>query len=277
MRVVRRDRTCERFGEAETMRRETVLGVTLLGLVVLAGLARADEIKVLQPNGGTYAAGSALVIKWDYTFMEGMPQTAAEKAMRIELLHFTETGAGGHGGGTAWTLDRTIAEVDVLATKYTWAIPLFVGGPNQVIRITMVKRPALTATSAPFTITRAMVAQPQAVPAALGIQVSSPEGGKTYYIGDTVPIVWSKALLQDQGNVWLFVCWPDRTTCGGGYPVANSGSYSWTIAEAEPHDLVVKVLSHDEKHSGFSGVFHVKRKLHMVPGAVSSPLKLKKN
>ncbi len=141
----------------------------------------------------------------------------------------------------------------------------------------MVNRPALTAMSAPFTITRAMAARPQAAPRVLGIQVTSPETGKTYYIGDTVPITWSTVLLQNQGTVWLFVCWPDRTTCGGGYPVANTGTYSWTISEAEPHDLVIKVLSHDEKLSGFSGVFHVKRKLNVVPGAVSSPLKLKKN
>ncbi len=255
------------------MRRAHVLGVAILGLVMFAGPARADEIKVLKPNGGTFDAGHQLLITWDYMFMGEMPKTAAEKAMRIELLHFVESGAGGHGGGTVWTLDRTIAEVDVLATKYSWTIPFLVGGPNQVVRITMVSRPTLTATSTPFTIKKTQISSAVAPLKALSIQVTSPEGGKTYYIGDPVPITWSKALIQNQAMVWLFVCWPDRTTCGGGYPVANSGSYSWTISEAEPHDLVIKVQSPDDKYVGYSGVFHVERKLHVAPGALLSPLK----
>ncbi|HEX9901276.1 MAG TPA: hypothetical protein VGB72_00280 [Acidobacteriota bacterium] len=45
------------------------------------------------------------------------------------------------------------------------------------------------------------------------IIVSSPAAGKTRYIGDKVTIRWSRALIQDNAHVWLFVCWPDRTTC----------------------------------------------------------------
>lgn len=247
------------------MSRSPVVAAAVLSLGLFGGSAWADEIRVLQPNGGTFDAGSTLTIKWDYTFMEGMPQTAAAKLMRIELLHFAVTGGTGHGGGTAWTLDRTIADVDVLGTQYSWKIPFVVAGANQVIRITMVNRPALTAKSNPFTIKKALLAMPPGAVQLTSIQVTSPEGGKTYYIGNQVTIAWSKALIQNQATVWLFVCWPDRATCGGGYPVANSpgsptGSYQWTIAEPEEHDLVIKVQSHDDEHVGYSGVFHVKNK-----------------
>jgi len=43
--------------------------------------------------------------------------------------------------------------------------------------------------------------------------------------------------------------------------VANSGSYEWTINEPEEHDLCVKVMTQDEEHLGYSGVFHVKKKI----------------
>ncbi len=255
------------------MRRGTVMATVVLGLGFSGGLARADEIRVLQPSGGTFDAGATVLITWDYTFLEAMPQTAAEKLMRIELMHFAETGGSGHGGGTAWTLDRTIADVDVLSTRYAWRVPPLVGGPNQVIRIRMLNRPALTANSVPFTLRKVSSAMPRIPFRPLTIAVTSPEGGKTYYIGDKVVIAWSKALIQNDGTVWLYVCWPDRTTCGGGYPVANSGSFEWTISEPEAHDLVIKVQAPDDSPVGYSGVFHVKKRIHVPRGVLVGPLK----
>lgn len=265
------------------MRRIPVVAATLLGLTLFGGFARADEIKLLQPSGGTFDAGSTVLIRWDYSFLEAMPRTAAEKLMRIELMHFAETGASGHGGGTAWTLDRTIADVDVLSTQYAWKVPSLVGGSNQVIRIRMLNRPALTATSVPFTIHTLKPSMPRMPFRPLTIAVTSPEAGKTYYIGDKVTIAWSKALIQNDGTVWLFVCWPDRTTCGGGYPVANtdaantgvtnSASYDWTISEPEAHDLVIQVQGHDGSPRGFSGVFHAKKRIHVPRGVLVGPLK----
>ncbi|MGB9006594.1 MAG: hypothetical protein WCB96_12790 [Candidatus Aminicenantales bacterium] len=237
------------------------VGLAFLFLL-MSGAALADEIKVLEPKAGDYKIGTAITIKWDYLFMEGMPQTAAEKRMRIELLYFIETGGPGHGGGKQWTLYGTLAEVDVLSVKYVWTVPLGAAGPNRVIRITMVSRPSLTAMSEAFSISKLnMPKQPVQLAAIL---ISSPEAGKTYYIGDTVTIRWSTALIQDNAHVWLFICWPDRTTCGGGFSVSNSGSYEWTINEPEEHDLVVKILSHDEQHVGYSGVFHVKKKIRPI-------------
>jgi len=257
------------------MKKIAVLTAVIACLGLSGAPAWADEIKVLQPMGGTVDAGTTLVIKWDYMFMEGMPQTAAEKKMKIELLHFTETGGTGHGGGKVWTVDRTIAEVDVLTPQYSWNIPYLIGGPNQVIRITMVNRPTLTAMSDPFTIKKGKIEMSRVPAKVTNIQVTSPEGGKIYYIGDKVMILWSKALLQNQATVWLFVCWPDKTTCGGGYPVANTGSYEWTINEPEEHDLVIKVLSHDDKYVGYSGVFHVKKRILKPREGLVGPIKKK--
>jgi hypothetical protein len=239
------------------------VGLAFLFLL-MSGAALADEIKVLEPKAGEYKFGTPITIKWDYLFMEGMPQTAAEKKMRIELLYFTETGGPGHGGGKQWTLYGTLVEVDVLSVKYVWTAPLGAAGPNRVIRITMVNRPSLTAMSEAFSISKPNITMPKQSVQLTAIFISSPEAGKTYYIGDTVTIHWSTALIQDNAHVWLFICWPDRTTCGGGFPVSNSGSYEWTINEPEERDLVIKILSHDEQHLGYSGVFHVKKKMQPI-------------
>jgi hypothetical protein len=236
------------------------VGLAFLFLL-MSGAALADEIKVLEPKAGDYKFGTPITIKWDYMFMEGMPQTAAEKKMRIELLYFTETGGPGHGGGKQWTLYGTLAEVDVLTVKYVWSVPLGAAGPNRVIRITMVNRPALSARSEPFSITKSLTLNKNKPVALNAILISSPEAGKTYYIGDKVTIRWATNLIQNSGTIWLFICWPDRTTCGGGFPVSNTGSYEWTINEPQEHDLVIKILSQDDQHVGYSGVFHVKKKI----------------
>lgn len=236
----------------------SLLGLAFL-ILLMSGSALADEIKVLEPKAGNTNFGTPITIKWDYLFMESMPQTAAQKKMRIELLYFAETGGTGHAGGKQWTLYGTLAEVDVLSVKYVWNVPLGAAGPNRVIRITMVNRPPLTAMSEAFNISKLSVAIKKPV-ALNAIIVTSPEAGKTYYIGDKVTVRWVTTNIQDNAQVWLFVCWPDRTTCGGGYPVANTGSYEWTINEPEEHDLVVKIQSHDNEHIGYSGVFHVKKK-----------------
>lgn len=34
--------------------------------------------------------------------------------------------------------------------------------------------------------------------------------------------------------------------------------------EGEEHDLVVKILSYDDQHLGYSGVFHVKKKMQPI-------------
>lgn len=241
----------------------SILAFALLYLL-LSGSALADEIKVLEPKGGEYKTGSQLTIKWDYTFLESMPQTPADKKMKIELLYFTEGGGTGHAGGKQWTVYGTLAEVDVLDVKYTWTVPFSAAGPNRVIRITMVSRPSLTAMSEPFTITKIQMTAPK-IPVQLGaIFVYSPETGKTYYIGNKVTIRWQTNLIQNNALVWLFICWPDRTNCGGGFTVANSGSYEWTVNEVEEHDLCVKVMSQDEQHIGYSGVFHVRKKIKSI-------------
>ena len=68
------------------MRRISAVAATLLCLTLLGGFARADEIRVLQPSGGTFDAGTTVLIRWDYTFLEAMPRTAAET---VSYTHLT--------------------------------------------------------------------------------------------------------------------------------------------------------------------------------------------
>ena len=252
--------------------------VLVLFAVFMLGLwfrpAFGDEVKVLAPAAGQYTVGNPMTIKWDYTFLGWTPSTASEKRMQIDLLYYVMTGGGGHGGGTQWTLDRTIAVVDVYTTSYAWMV-VNSPGDNRVIRITMLEKPFLTAMSSPFTIKGLTAGMQPKVPYKLGIKITSPEAGKTYYIGDTVPILWEKTVIPEGGTVWLQVCYPDHTTCGGSFPVANSGIFSWTISEAEEHDLCIKITSHDDQHTGYSGVFHVGKKLNREFHPGSATLKLK--
>ncbi len=252
------------YAPGDGLRKERTMKkvVSFLFAMFLLGIclrpAFGDEIRVLAPAGGEYNVGSQVTIRWDYTVLGWTPGTAAEKRMRIDLFNSGSRGGPARGSGTQPTFDRTIAVVDVYSTQYSWTVADS-PGDSRFIRITMLEKPFLTAGSVPFTIRKLMVAGPQA-PYLLGIKITSPEAGKTYHIGDTVLIQWEKTIIQDNATVWIQVCWPDHATCGGGFPVANSGSYPWTINEPEEHDLCIKIRSHDDQHLGWSGVFHVKKK-----------------
>ena len=252
--------------------------VSILFAIFLLGVyprpTFGDEIKVMAPAGGEFNVGSQVTIRWDYTFLGWTPGTAAEKRMQIDLFNSGSRGGPTRGAGTQPTFDRTIAVVDVYGTNYAWTVANS-PGDNRFIRITMLAKPFLTAMSAPFTIKGFTAVTGPKAPLKIGIRITSPEAGKTYYIGDTVPVQWERTVIPEGGTVWLQVCYPDHVTCGGSYPVANSGTFSWTISDTEGYDGCIKITSHDDQHTGYSGMFHVRKKLNRDFHPGSATLKLK--
>jgi len=224
------------------------LPVALLFLA-LAGAERvcADELRLLKPTSDKLLAGRTVTISWDYTLMEWQPQTAAERKLRIDLLK-----------GQAF--ESKIVEVDLNSNKYSWKVPTLDQSLRK-IKIYMVQKPSLSACSASFKITPPIQGILTQSPVASNspIAVYTPVAGNSYNIATNMFISWDTTKIADHGKVWLQVCWADHSGAGAPYLTANNGYYYWYINETGENDLCIKIWTTDSKHTGFSGVFHVKK------------------
>ena len=103
----------------------------------------------------------------------------------------------------------------------------------------------------------------QKIPAALltKIEIFSPLTGKNYYIGDNLPIKWNKEKIKKYSYVNIQYCYPDGKAATGTYPAPNTGSYDASLAgETTEASWRIKIFTQDNKYSGLSGVFHIKKK-----------------
>jgi hypothetical protein len=239
--------------------RTTLLFAFTCCLIALASAARADEVRITDPVGGTYKNGQVLTVKWDYTFLEHYPQTADEKKLEVFVRNYD----------TSMWLGQ-LTTVDVLSRGYTWSIMnvppgrymLYFSKPSEPLRGTC-------AISEVFTIeegTSRFFATPVT---AASIRITSPAGGKTYVIGSTMRIQWDTSLIANQKNIWLQICWPDGKPAAGAYPAPNTGSYDWKIGETAENSLKVCITTMDEKLKGMSGTFFIKFPLRLkraMPG-----------
>jgi len=91
--------------------RTTVLAAAACVALALPAAARADEVRITDPAGGTYRNGQVLTVKWDCTFLEHHPKTADEKTMEIYMRNYDTS---------MWV--GQMATVDVLSRGYTWSI-----------------------------------------------------------------------------------------------------------------------------------------------------------
>jgi len=229
--------------------RATLLLAMTCGVLALPVAARADEVRITDPVGGTYRNGQVLTIKWDYTFLGLYPKTADEKKMEIYVRNYD----------TSMWLGQ-LATVDVLSRGYTWAI-MNVPPGRYALYFSKDSEPArgTCAISEVFTIEQG-TGRFFAVPTTgASIRITSPVAGRTYYIGRTMPIRWDTSLIADQKNIWLQTCWPDGKPAAGAYPATNTGSYDWVIGETAENDLRVCLSTMGEKKvTGMSGTFHIR-------------------
>jgi hypothetical protein len=103
------------------------------------------------------------------------------------------------------------------------------------------------------------------------ITVTSPAYTQWCYINDVCPVVWDTSNIPGGGTVYLHVIQIEsiyNVQEGGGYPVQNTGNYQWIVPEnvGPLTDLTgiayqIKVITPDQKCSGKSGLFGIKRKL----------------
>ncbi len=218
-------------------------------VLALPAAARADEVRITDPAGGTYRNGQVLTVKWDYAFLEQYPKTAAEKTMEIYMRNYD----------TSMWVGR-MATVDVLSRGYTWSIKnippgrymLYFSKPSEPLRGTC-------AVSEIFTI-EAGSSRFYAFPVAAlsSIRITSPVGGKVYYIDSTMPIRWDTSRIAGEKTIWLQICWPDGKPAAGAFPAPNTGSYDWLIKETAENSLRVCITTMDEKTKGTSGTFEIK-------------------
>jgi hypothetical protein len=110
------------------------------------------------------------------------------------------------------------------------------------------------------------------------INITSPPStpNQTYFINQTLPIAWNTSNIKNYGTVFLSVVQYDIEHMdgseGGGFPVANTGSYQWMIpANVGPTSLcdegfcgvgyAVKVVTPDGRCVGQSVKFSIKKKI----------------
>jgi hypothetical protein len=220
-------------------------------MLSFSGIARADEVTVLQPKGGTYKQLTNMLVKWDYTILSSLT-TPYEKEMEIWLAQPTSTVAA------PFFIDR-IAKVDVFAGSTNWRVK----APPGTYRLHFYKRyypmEGSWAVSDLFTVEKNELigtARPEAV-RVLPIRITNPAQGQVYITGTSMTIQWDKSTIANYPTVWLQTCWPDGKPAAGAYPTPNTGSYVWTIRETAENSLRVSVFTPDDKHKGMSGSFQI--------------------
>jgi hypothetical protein len=105
------------------------------------------------------------------------------------------------------------------------------------------------------------------------INVTSPAYNQWCYTNNACPIVWDTSNIPSGGTVYLHVIQVDAEHIEGwegpGYPVQNTGSYQWIVPEnVGPLDATcyqIKVITPDQKCSGKSRVFGIKKGMHPIP------------
>ncbi|MBN1545880.1 MAG: hypothetical protein JW902_04395 [Syntrophaceae bacterium] len=221
-------------------------------LLYCGNVAMADELKILQPNGGVYKQGTHMIIKWDYTILTNLT-TPQEKEIEIWLARPSSTLAAPnwvkqikkvdvHAGSTSWTVDATPGSYRIHFYKRN--IPL--AGSWAVSELFTVEENKL-----PLKLK-------SKVPIALPIKIINPLQGQVYYSGKSMTIQWDKSVVAAYPTVLLQVCWPDGRPAAGSFPTSNTGSYVWQINETAENSLRVSVFTSDKKYKGLSGTFQIK-------------------
>ncbi|MCP4213769.1 MAG: hypothetical protein GY765_03885, partial [bacterium] len=183
-------------------------------------------ITVTAPNGGeNIFMGSSYDITWTHS-----------GAVDNVILYFSDN------GGVDWQLlDGPLTNTGT----YTWLVPNFVS-PDYMVKVEDETGGAFDTSDAVFE-----VKPPE-------ITVTAPNGGEEFFMGTPVTVTWTSA--GDVENVVL-----SYSTDNGEYwepiagPIANTGSYEWTLPNMPCPEYLVKV----EEENGFmadtnDGYFEVK-------------------
>lgn len=234
--------------------------IIVLSLVLsFGGIAMADELTILQPNGGTFKQGTFMTIKWDYTILSSLT-TPMEKEIEIWLARTTSTVA-------APNMIDTIARVDIFSGQTVWRVT----APPGTYRLQFYKRynplDGSWAVSEPFNIEKS-TGIPVVPNLPAPIRIINPVQGQVYYSGTSMTIQWDKSTIANYPHVYLQICWPDGTPAAAPWLTPNTGSYVWPIRETAENALRESIYTPDNKFKGISGTFQIKIR-NIVPGKVN--------
>jgi hypothetical protein len=177
---------------------------------IVAGGENPHTITVVSPNGGeVWSAGSSYPITWSYTNLEGN--------VYIGLI-----------GMNTNMINIICQSVPVTAQSWQWTIPAtFIPGMYrvQIVWISPLDIYVGDFSNEPFQITNETPPPPQ------DLNLTSPNGGEQWMIGETYPITWTTTLTEGMVNLMLVGAnEPGSMTvviCPG-VPVAAL-SFAWTI------------------------------------------------
>ena len=102
------------------------------------------------------------------------------------------------------------------------------------------------------------------------ITITSPKGGESWHVGDTVNIKWTVNNLQFNAPLAIFLISPDGTEMdiiGNVQSVPNTGIYSWTIPQSISgtsivgiHGRILIVAFDSKSYCPYSGYFTISSK-----------------
>ncbi|RKX43694.1 MAG: hypothetical protein DRP27_07830, partial [Thermotogae bacterium] len=176
------------------------------------------KITVTYPNGGeTFVVDSTEVIKW----------TKSGSIGNVEIRYSTD-------GGTTYPNLITPADgVPASDLNYTWSpIPDDISDTVKIKIVLLEDTSVNDASDSDFFIKGSLT-------------VTAPDGGETFYVGDTTDITWSKT--GTLGNIELRystdggVTFPDTQVIDTGIP-ASDLSYTWTIPDAISNNVRVQIF-----------------------------------
>jgi hypothetical protein len=177
-----------------------------------------------SPNGGeSWVANTVHNITWTATDNVGVTS--------VDLLYSTD------GGATFTTIATGLANTG----SYAWTVPNTptTNGIVKVVAHDAAGNVGSDVSNAAFTITAPDTTAPT-------VTVTSPNGGESWAVGSVHNITWTATDNVGVTSVDLYY-----STDGGATftaiatGIANTGSYSWTVPNAQTTNGFVKVVAHD--------------------------------
>jgi hypothetical protein len=196
-----------------------------------------STITVTSPNGGEdWRIGSSRTISWTDNFSGDL---------RIDLLR---SGA----------LDLNVAAAAANSGSFTWHIADTIAqGADFSIRICNAADSSVSDTSNnPFTLT--------APPA---LHLTSPNGGETFYVGDSALVIWSSVNITGSVRIDLKRTYPSATWETIAVSTPNSSSYAWNVTGPVSNTARVRIFNLSQPSIGDTSDNHFR-----ITNFLSSPI-----
>jgi hypothetical protein len=260
-----------------------IICVPLALCIFAAGSAESATITVTSPPlNKIYYRGGLLPIAWTQEGYTGQTVVIYLKKTASDIPFRTIANAAPATGSYSWTIpdDVTEGQYQVRVSGNGTGAPWDDGDVFWIkgkIPSSWKKLPLRSPEQDGFT------PGPPSPPPCPEVHFTSPVYNQTCYVNETCMISWDTSSLTGYASVFLHVNQVDVQHPagweGGGYPVANTGNYSWKVPEnvgpLENTGYFIRIKTPDGRCQGITPLFAIKKRapIHNIPRDMMKEMK----